>query len=312
MVGGKIQLHSQPLDLGEKVKSCVALLRLTGRTAGCEIKIKTESVWVAGDPTRLEQAINNLLLNALKYTPAGGLIELTVEAASDQAVLTIKDSGIGISSALLPHIFELFVQGDTSLDRAKGGMGIGLALVHQLIRLHGGTVSAQSAGPGQGSTFTVHLPCIAPPASLPEPVLPKIMHEKHWRILMIEDNEDARSMLSQLLQLEGHEVLEACTAQEGLQLAGSEQPDLVIVDIGLPDMTGYELAEQLRANVLTQTMGLIAMTGYGQAEDRAHALAAGFDFHLIKPVEVDRLLAVIDRCGQTALRRKVALAVEIS
>ena len=119
-------------------------------------------------------------------------------------------------------------------------------------------------------------------------------------------------MLSQLLLLEGHEVLEASTAQEGLQLADSEQPDLVIVDIGLPDMTGYELAEQLRANVLTQTMGLIAMTGYGQAEDRAQALAAGFDFHLIKPVEVDRLLAVIKRCGQTALRRKMALAVEIS
>ena len=309
MVGGKIQLHMQPIDLGQMALACIESLRLSGRTGDCEIKVTTEAVWVAGDTTRLEQTINNLLINALKFTPPGGRVELSVGARADEAVLTVKDSGVGIAPALLPHIFELFVQGDTSLDRAQGGMGIGLALVRQLVNLHGGSVSAASAGPDQGSLFTLRLRRIPVPTALPEPALPANMVATCWRILLIEDNEDARSMLRQLLDLDGHEVFEAATASDGLRLAGLQQPDLAIVDIGLPDMSGYELAQRLRAGVASQTMGLIAMTGYGQQEDRKNALAAGFDFHLTKPVDVEQLLKVIDLCGHAARLRHGGPAV---
>ena len=301
MVGGKITLKPQPIDLGKQARSCLESVRSTGRTAGYELKVTTESVWVQGDPTRLEQIVNNLLVNALKFTPAGGVVALTVSSAAGEAVLTVTDSGVGISPALLPRIFELFVQGAISLDRAQGGMGIGLALVRQLVSLHGGTVSAESAGPGQGSTFMIRLPRIAAPAVLPAVALPARTHDRRWRILLIEDNDDARRMMSQLLRMEGHEVFEASTATAGLRLARVEKPDLAIVDIGLPEMTGYEVAQRLRADATLETMGLIALTGYGQEEDCANALAAGFDFHLIKPVDAQRLLEVMDLCGQAAL-----------
>jgi signal transduction histidine kinase/ActR/RegA family two-component response regulator len=304
MVGGKITLRTQPVDLGAKARLCLKSLRATGRTEGYEVKLSTEPVWVNGDPTRLEQTVNNLLVNAFKFTPAGGLVDLTVGSDAGEAVLTVTDSGMGMSPELLPHVFEVFVQGSTALDRAQGGLGIGLALVRQLVSLHGGTVSATSAGPGQGSTFVVRLPRIAAPAALPVPALPTSTQRWRWRILLIEDNDDARRMLSRLLQLEGHEVIEAATATAGLLLASEQLPDLAIVDIGLPEMTGYEVAEHLRADAATRNMGLIAMTGYGQEEDRKNALAAGFDFHLVKSVDIYRLLAVVDLCGQAAMPRK--------
>ena len=303
MVGGKIRLETLPLDLGDMAQSSMESLRVAGHTAGCALTCTTEPVWVQGDPTRIKQIISNLLVNAVKFTPAGGAVALTVGSTAGEAVLTVKDSGVGIAPELLPHIFELFVQGETSLDRAQGGLGIGLALVHQLVSLHGGTVSVASAGPGQGSAFTVRLPRIAAPAAPPAPALPARTQDRRWRILLIEDNDDARRMLSQLLGIEGHEVFEAATALEGLRLAGLQQPDLAIVDIGLPDLTGYEIAQRLRGDGGTETMGLIAMTGYGQEEDRENALAAGFDFHLVKPVDIDQLLAVIDLCGQASAAR---------
>ena len=308
MVGGKITLETQPLDLEKMVQSCLESQRASGCTSGYELKVTSEPVWVEADPTRIEQIVDNLLVNAFKFTPPDGLVTLTVGSSADEAVLSVKDSGVGISPELLPDIFDLFVQGTASLDRAEGGLGIGLALVRQLVSLHGGTVSARSDGPGQGSEFVIRLPRIAAPAALPAPTLPANAHERRWRILLIEDNDDARRMLSRLLDMEGHEVLEASTATEGLRLAGLQLPELAIVDIGLPEMTGYELAQRLRADAATGTMGLIAMTGYGQEEDRETALAAGFDFHLVKPVDVKHLLDVIDLCGQAAEKRKVATA----
>ena len=304
ITGGKITLKTRPVDLGKKVCSCLESLRVTGSTAGYDLKVTTEPVWVSGDLTRLEQVVNNLLVNAFKFSPPGSLVELSVGSAAGEAVLTVKDSGIGISRELLPHIFDLFVQGSSSPDRAQGGLGIGLALVHELVSLHGGTVSAESAGPGQGSTFVVRLPRIAAPAALPAPVLPA--RPRRWRILLIEDNDDARRMLSQLLRMEGHDVSEAPTATAGLRLVALEKPDLAIVDIGLPDLTGYELAERLRGDAASQTMGLIALTGYGQKRDSENAVAAGFDFHLVKSADLNRLLEVIDLCGQAALLRKIA------
>lgn len=304
MVGGKITLKPQPVDLEHKTRSCLESLRATGHTAGYELKVTTEPVWVNADPTRLEQMVNNLLVNAFKFTPPGGLVEVAVSACAQEAVLTVKDSGMGIAPELLPHVFEMFVQGNASLDRAQGGLGIGLALVRQLASLHGGTVSAGSAGAGQGSTFVVRLPRIAAPVAQPAPALPASSPHRRWRILLIEDNDDARQMMRRLLDMEGHEVFEAATGTAGLHLASLEKPDLAIVDIGLPEMTGYEVAEHLRADAGTRSMGLIAMTGYGQQEDRKHALAAGFDVHLVKSVEIDHLLEVIDQCGQAALLRK--------
>lgn len=304
MVGGKITLKPQPVDLGKKARSCLESLRATRHMTGYELKVTTEPVWVNADPTRLEQMLNNLLVNAFKFTPPGGLVEVTVSACAQEAVLSVKDSGMGISPELLPHVFEMFVQGSASLDRAQGGLGIGLALVRQLASLHGGTVSADSAGPGQGSTFVVRLPRIAAPVALPAPALPASSPHQRWRILLIEDNDDARHMMRRLLDMEGHEVLEAATGTAGLRLASQQKPDLAIVDIGLPEMTGYEVAEHLRGDAETRSMGLIAMTGYGQQEDRKHALAAGFDVHLVKSVDIDHLLKVIDQCGQAALLRK--------
>ena len=303
MVGGKITLKPQPLDLGKMLRSCLDSLRASGYTAGYDLKVTTAPVWINGDPTRIEQIVNNLLVNAFKFTPPGGLVEATVGSSAGEAVLTVKDSGLGIPPDLLPHVFELFVQGSASLDRAQGGLGIGLALVRQLTDLHGGTVSAQSAGPGQGSSFVVRLPRIAAPAAPPAPALPASTQRWRWRILLIEDNDDARRMMRRLLAMEGHSVFEAATAAEGLRLAGLQQPDLAIVDIGLPEMTGYEVAQHLRRDAATQAMGLVALTGYGQQDDRQNALAAGFDFHLVKSVDIDHLLEVIDLCGQAARRR---------
>jgi signal transduction histidine kinase/ActR/RegA family two-component response regulator len=306
MASGKIMLKTQPLDLGDNARLCLESLRAAGRTAGYEVKVATEPVWINGDATRIAQTFSNLLVNAFKFTPPGGLVEVTVGGCAAEAVLTIKDSGVGISPDLLPHVFELFMQGTSGLDRAQGGLGIGLALVRQLVSLHGGTVSAQSAGPGQGSIFVVRLPRIAAPAMLPAQPLPENAKHRRWRILLIEDNDDARHMVSQLLDMEGHEVFEASTATAGLRLVAEQKPDLAIVDIGLPDMTGYEVAERLRADDATHAMGLIAMTGYGQAQDRINALAAGFDFHLVKSTNVKHLLEVIDLCGQAALSREPA------
>lgn len=308
MVGGKIQLSIQPVDLEKMAVLCLESLREAGREAGCQLRLTTGPAWVAGDPTRLEQVISNLLVNALKFTPPGGLVEVMVGISRDKAVLTVKDSGVGMSSELLPRIFDLFVQEPTSLDRAQGGLGIGLALVRQLVTLHGGTVSAASAGYGLGSIFTICLPLIPAPAALPSEDWSAGSPRRCWRILLIEDSDDARRMLSRLLVMEGHEVFEAPTAAAGLQLAALHQPDLAIVDIGLPDMSGYEVAQRLRSDDSGETMGLIALTGYGQEEDRLNALGCGFDFHLTKPADIKQLLALIDLCGETDLRRKTELA----
>ena len=303
MMSGKIGLKLQPINLAKKVSRCLESLRSSGRTEGYALSLTSEPVWVLADPTRLSQAISNLLVNALKFTLPGGSLALTVSASASEAVFSVADSGVGMPPELLPHVFDLFVQGDASLDRAQGGMGIGLALVRELVALHGGTVQAESAGAGLGSTFTIRLPRIAEPeAPAPAAPIPAPAHP-HWRILLIEDNDDARRIMRQLLAMEGHEVFDAATGTVGLQLATTQRPDLAIVDIGLPEMTGYDIAQHLRADPATRAIGLIALTGYGQEEDRHSALAAGFDFHLVKPVDINRLLEVIDQCGDIVRQR---------
>lgn len=295
VMSGKIILSRQPVELSALVGSCLDTLHATGRTAGYTVELKLPVAWVDADPTRLEQIIINLLDNALKYTPKGGVIHVDAAHDGDEVTLEICDSGIGISADLLPHVFDVFVQGESSLDRAQGGLGIGLALVRQLMGLHNGSIEARSAGPQCGSAFTIRLPISEP--STAATVSPRTDGDAaQCRILLIEDNEDGREMMATMLADYGYEVLEAADGIEGLRIAATGMPDIALVDIGLPSIDGYEVARRLRANPETSEIRLIALTGYGLAEDQRRAMDAGFDLHLVKPVNFELLMVAINNC----------------
>ena len=289
-MSGKILLARQPTDLANLVGSCLETFRATGRTAGYRITVDLSPGWVDGDPTRLEQIISNLLDNALKYTPSGGNIDIGLGREGEDVVLSVRDSGVGIPSELLPHVFDVFVQGAISIDRSQGGLGIGLSLVRRLIELHGGSVSADSAGAGNGSTFVIRLPRT-------EPVLQGGPQEESSgdgtgkpSVLLIEDNEDGREMMATMLAAHGYPVFQAGDGLAGVAAAAAHRPDAALVDIGLPGIDGYEVARRLRADPATRSIKLIALTGYGLAEDQRRVFEAGFDLHLVKPVNIERLL----------------------
>jgi PAS domain S-box-containing protein len=286
---GKVVLRTVPLDLAEVTRRAVGAF---GGPRGAQhaITLDVSGVWVTADPTRIEQIVSNLLSNAMKYTPAGGEITVRVQREGADAVLLVRDTGMGIRPELLPRVFDLFVQGDRSLERTSGGMGIGLTLVRHLVALHGGRVEAASAGVGRGSTFTVRLPAIATPAVVGRPSAPQRASVPR-RVLVVEDNDDAREMLGALLQLLGHEVHMARDGDGGVELAEKIQPELALIDIGLPGIDGYEVARRIRQRVAA--IRLIALTGYGQPEDRRRALGAGFDVHVVKPVDSDELQRLI-------------------
>jgi signal transduction histidine kinase/ActR/RegA family two-component response regulator len=294
MLTGKISLVKRPLDLGEAVRTCVAGLQATGQTEGYTVQLDVQPAWLEADPTRIDQIVNNLVFNALKYTPAGGHIAIRVRAQGEHAVLEVRDNGVGIAPELLPNVFVAFVQGASSIDRAKGGLGIGLTMVRRLAELHGGSATAASDGPGRGSTFTVRLPLAreAVAAALPPAATAS---GQGSCILLVEDNHDARIMIATVLSLHEYRVLEASNGTDGLRLAREEAPDVAVVDIGLPDMNGYDCARRLRAESGTCGIGLIALTGYGLEADTRNALEAGFDIHLVKPVNTGRLLDAIEQ-----------------
>jgi signal transduction histidine kinase len=299
-MSGKILLARQPLDLAALVGACLDTFRATGRTSAYTLNIDTAPGWVNGDPTRLEQIATNLIDNALKYTPSGGRIDIHVGAdnARGQIVLRVADSGVGIAPDLLPHVFDVFVQGSITIDRAQGGLGIGLALVRRLVELHGGTVSAASPGAAAGSVFEIRLP-------LGEPVTPAPPPEVHnvdavaSTVLLIEDNQDGREMMATMLDAYGYAVRQAADGVQGVRMALENVPDVALVDIGLPGIDGYEVARRLRANASTQHLKLIALTGYGLEDDQRRVLEAGFDLHLVKPVDINLLL---DAIGSSARR----------
>jgi signal transduction histidine kinase/ActR/RegA family two-component response regulator len=292
---GKIVLDFVPVDLAQAAANCLSAMRAAGRVGEHELKVDLHSAWVNGDATRIEQIIGNLLSNAFKYTPPEGRIELAVAAQSGEAVLTVRDTGLGIPKRLLPHVFDVFVQGDQSLERAKGGLGIGLALVQRLVVLHGGSVHAESAGDGRGSVFTVRLPLIAAPQVAEDSKTAMALGRQRLRVLVVDDHEDTRTKLRLLLEQTGHEAIEAVDGIDGVQLALSRRPDVAIVDIGLPGINGYEVARRLRQLPHSRPIALIALTGYGQDEDRRRALQVGFDRHIVKPVDAERLkLALIE------------------
>src|SRR5688572_5720522 len=250
------------------------------------VDLDPEPLWVFGDATRLQQIQINLLSNAVKYTPRGGLVLLRVAREDSGAVIRVSDNGNGISPHLLESIFELFVQGKHTLDHAGGGLGVGLTLVRALVEMHGGTVTARSDGEGKGSEFVVRLPLArADRASEPNPSLPPLRRSpKGTRIVIVEDNDDNRHMLCDLLTIAGFECASADDGASGLALIDETRPDIAIIDLGLPSINGFDLAERLRSEPRHADLYLIALTGYGQPADRASALRAGFDAHLVKPV----------------------------
>jgi PAS domain S-box-containing protein len=293
---GKVVLTKEPVDLAEVVAHTIGTWRAAGRLDRHRVSLDTVPVWVFADTTRLEQIVANLLGNALKYTPDDGDVTVAVTRDGGTAVLRVADTGVGIPPYLIERVFDLFAQGDHGLDRGRGGLGIGLTLVRRLVEMHDGRVTALSDGPGRGSVFTVTLPAIdAPvpvPAAAPASAGPAPVRSR--RILVVEDNDDAREMLGVVLTLGGHEVHEAADGMAGLEMASTVRPDVVLIDVGLPRLDGYELARRLRAANDRASMRLVAITGYGQAEDRQRALDAGFDAHVTKPVVPERLAELID------------------
>jgi signal transduction histidine kinase len=293
----KIVLRKERLDLRAALAETVKANRPLVEEQGVQLRVEVAAVplWVDADPTRLEQVLANLLNNAAKYTPSGGHINVTAKEEGGQAVVRVRDDGLGIPPEMLTHVFDLFLQVEASLDRSKGGLGIGLTLVRRLVELHGGGVSAHSTGRGQGSEFVVRLPLRPGPSPAANAGVGELARKcSSRRVLLLEDNADARRMLRQLLECWGHEVEEVGDGVEGLARLRGGRVDVALVDIGLPGMNGYEVAAALRSGATLPRVFLIAVTGYGQPEDRQRALEAGFDAHLVKPVDLKELERILN------------------
>ena len=291
---GKIQLHKERCDLARIVRETAEDYRTAVEASNLQLSVEVpdEALWVLSDATRMSQIVGNLLHNAHKFTDAGGRItvQLMTNAENDAVILNVRDTGIGMERETLAGIFVAFSQADRSLDRSRGGLGLGLALVKGLVELHGGTVQAVSRGPGQGSEFTVRLPLEVAPAQPANQVSPPDDHAAGYRILVIEDNRDGAESMRMLLTLMGHQTSVAYAGPSGLEAARQMQPDIVLCDIGLPGgMDGYAVARALRADPHLSSVSLIALTGYGQEEDQRRAAEAGFDRHMIKPVNFQDL-----------------------
>lgn len=293
---GKVALERERVNLAEVVSKVMSTWRASGRLERHRVSLDAAPAWVDADRARIEQIFSNLLDNALKFTPAGRRIAVSVRPEGESAVLRVVDEGEGVAPGATERIFDLFVQGERGLDRGAGGLGVGLALVKRLTEMHGGTVSATSPGPGQGATFTVTLPAVLPPAeqAAPSEIAPRVAPR---RVLIVEDNDDTRHMLHEVLAFNGHNVREARDGATALALAAESRPDVALIDIGLPDVDGYEVARRMRAAPGGRSIGLIAITGYGQAEDQRRAYDAGFDAHLTKPVAPERLKQVMAGLG---------------
>ncbi len=297
ILGGRIQLHQEDLDARGIVQQALETARplIDQNKHELTVSLPTEPTWLHADALRLEEVIVNLLNNAVKYTPEGGHIWLSLQQEGDRIVLRIRDTGVGIVPDSLPHMFELFTQAPRSLDRSQGGLGVGLAVVRKLVEMHGGTVEAQSAGPGKGSEFIVRLPVLSSPTGRSQ-ILSKEGDERSgsgWRVLVVDDNVDSADSIAMLLQVSGHEVRVVYSGQDALDMAGKYQPDIVLLDIGLPVMDGYEVARRLRNHPELKEVKLIAVTGYGQESDRLQSQEAGFDYHLVKPVDAQKLQEVM-------------------
>jgi signal transduction histidine kinase/CheY-like chemotaxis protein len=297
---GKIILQRERLDMREVVRTAVESCEPLFQAAQHKLTVKlpSRSLWVVGDAARLAQAVSNLLNNAAKYTSNGGQVQVALAKSRGEVLVSVSDNGLGIPPAMLERVFEMFAQVNQTLDRAQGGLGIGLSLVRSLVALHGGSVTARSAGPGQGSCFTLRLP--AAPSSEParqrnDAARAAATVERRLRVLVVDDNVDAADSLAILLQASGHDARVAYGGLAGLQTAQAFHPEAIFCDLGMPGMGGFELASKLRQDARFDDTALIAVTGWGAEEDKQRTRRAGFDFHLTKPAGPDNLRAILAR-----------------
>ncbi len=313
IVQGKVVVKPERLGLSALVERAVEASspRLAGRDQTLCVELPKEQVILKGDPVRLAQVLSNLINNASKFSGPNSQITLTSEYQDGELKISVRDEGAGIDPAFLPHIFDLFAQADQSLDRAQGGLGIGLTLVKHLVELHGGHVSARSGGVGRGTEVTIHLPAelapaaeILPPAPRPRPAATRAP-KAPARILVVDDLAASAETLMTLLQMEGFDVKIASEGMAALKIAEDFRPDVVLLDIGLPGMNGFEVAHRLRIQPESREALLIALTGYGEAESRSRSAEAGFDFHMVKPADVNLLLSMLAN-PQQARRARVA------
>jgi signal transduction histidine kinase/CheY-like chemotaxis protein len=302
---GKIVLQRSPLDLTSLVCTAIEDNRGLLEEAGLSLAVELPGtpLWVNGDPTRLTQVLDNLIENAAKFTDHGGRVELKLDVRSaglstDRvADLTVRDTGIGISPELLPHVFETFTQAEAGLDRSRGGLGLGLALVKELVQLHGGEVGVESAGPGQGAGFTLRLPLVAAPEGPRETPPAAAATLGPLRVLVVDDSRDAAQTLADLLELSGCEINVAHSGPSAIEAARQFRPEVVLCDLGLPGMDGYAVIAELRRDPATAPACMIAITGYGGEEERRRSREAGFDHHLVKPVDPNELEGLLAKAG---------------
>ncbi len=291
---GKIRLKKQVVDVApilDRARDSVwGLIKARGHTLDHDYEAGV--LWIDADPTRAEQIFLNLLTNAAKYTPPGGRIHLQACRWSDEIRITVQDNGMGIAPHRLPEMFQLFSQGERSAARAEGGLGIGLTIVQRLLELHGGRIDASSEGPNRGSTFTACFPAVQRPAFTGTRVAPP-QPSRRRRVLIVDDNVDTAEAMARLLNRAGHDTVVVHDGQNAITRARAISPDAVIMDIGLPEMDGYEVATRMGRDLWRETALLIAVTGYGQADDRQRAFEAGFDHHFTKPVDIAQVQALL-------------------
>jgi PAS domain S-box-containing protein len=291
---GKIQLRKQLVNLGDLVRRTVEDHRsfFAADGLGLDVAVSDADLWVDGDATRLSQVLGNLLHNAAKFSDRGGHASVSVVREQNTAVVRVRDTGVGLSQEMLPRVFEPFTQGETTLDRTRGGLGLGLALVKGLVEMHGGSVRVESAGPGRGAEFTISLPLLElANGSEAAPAVSRATATH--RVLVIEDNVDAAESLREVLEFGGHAVEIANSGQDGIEKSRAFRPDMILCDIGLPGMDGYEVARRLRAEETSSSTYLVALTGYALPEDLARAKEAGFDEHIAKPASLERIEQVL-------------------
>jgi CheY-like chemotaxis protein/nitrogen-specific signal transduction histidine kinase len=296
---GKIHLRKELVDLTGVVVRAIEVSRPLISEKQQRVSVTSgpkENILVDADATRLVQVFANLLNNAARYSDAGGPIVLGVERDGAQARVTVRDEGIGIPAEALPGIFEMFSRVDSRLTRTRGGLGVGLGLVRRLVEMHGGTVAAHSAGPGRGSTFTVALPLATAPAPAESPLPGASVDHANGarRVLVVDDNEDAAVSLAALLRLSGHHARTVHEPFETLAVAEADRPDVILLDIGMPGLDGYQLARRIRSQPWGRDIVLVAVTGWGREEDRERSRDEGFDRHLVKPVDTETLTALLD------------------
>jgi signal transduction histidine kinase len=296
---GRIQLRPEVVDLAKLVAHAADMVAplLEKHQHQLQLALPKQTLCVKGDLVRLTQVLSNLLSNAAKYMDNGGVIKLTLEQEEDWAVIRVRDRGVGIPEELLNKVFDLFVQAPTALNRAQGGLGIGLALVHSLVTLQGGIISVASEGPGLGAEFSVRFPLVSqrPTEIMPSSPTEAVLLPKALRVLVVDDNADSAMGLAMCLESQGHELYIEHTGEDGLEAAKKYQPDVILLDIGLPDIDGYEVVERLRQDEPLAGISVIAMTGYGGEANKARAEAAGFDHYMVKPVDLNSLLELLQK-----------------